>query len=525
MQKETPPAGFFSSANVFAWLYFLIVVGTYGALTAWNISLPGVYMDGVDPDYLVVKILNPHHQPIVAWLLRGNYLQHRFPVLIQIYHGSHTFWLGLPFFWLFGTTVEGLRATHAVFAIGVLAGLFYLLLRCRLRPLIAVGVCLLLATDPAFSYSFRTQSYITLAPVASVLLSLALLIEPRGSARASWLVSGLFYGLAASSYFIHAFFLPALLVLVWIQSRPMERRGHIRVESVGSLKDTIEFFNSQQSALAAFASQLSVADRLAFAWKMITGAVVGNGWNHSMIFGESKELPAIQAKIVVLVALPYVLWIFAEVNKTATSALRGVLSLPVSFVAIAFLFGSRLGGHHYIVLLPFFYAGLVLSLRAAILPLLDERGGWKIIAATTAALLCVNVFAQTVEARQLEQTRGVGLMSDAINRFAEDLNRMSRKPFLFLGDWGLSMPIAFLTRGNVGMADTEDFALAREMLCTGHDVAVAFINGDRVARRQIWQRALEMDSPTVTPYKQADGAVVFELVTFSSRGSDTSDCG
>ena len=75
------------------------------------------------------------------------------------------------------------------------------------------------------------------------------------------------------------------------------------------------------------------------------------------------------------------------------------------------------------------------------------------------------------------------------------------------------------------MVDTEDFALARKMLCTGHDVAVAFVNGDRVARRQVWQRALEMDAPTVTPYKQADGEVVFELVTFSSRGSDASDCG
>jgi hypothetical protein len=75
------------------------------------------------------------------------------------------------------------------------------------------------------------------------------------------------------------------------------------------------------------------------------------------------------------------------------------------------------------------------------------------------------------------------------------------------------------------MEATEDFSLARKMLCTGHDVAVAFISGDRVARRQVWQRALEMDSPTVTPYKQADGVVVFELVTFSSRGSDTGGCG
>ena len=82
---------------------------TYALVAAWHIDLPGVYMDEVNPDYLAVKILNPRHAPIVAWVLQANYLLgDRVPMMVQLYHGSQTFWLGLPLFWLFGTTVEGL---------------------------------------------------------------------------------------------------------------------------------------------------------------------------------------------------------------------------------------------------------------------------------------------------------------------------------------------------------------------------------------------------------------------------------
>ena len=74
-----------------------------------------------------------------AWLLSGNYLLRQGPVLITYYHGSQQVWLGLPFFALFGTTVEGLRLTHAMFALGILAALYAVLVR---------GACQALAGGP-----------------------------------------------------------------------------------------------------------------------------------------------------------------------------------------------------------------------------------------------------------------------------------------------------------------------------------------------------------------------------------------
>ena len=38
-----------------------VVLAVYGFAASRAITLPGVYMDAVNPDYLVVKLLNGHH--------------------------------------------------------------------------------------------------------------------------------------------------------------------------------------------------------------------------------------------------------------------------------------------------------------------------------------------------------------------------------------------------------------------------------------------------------------------------------
>src|SRR6516164_5451597 len=115
------------------WIPLAIVVVVYLIVATQQITLPGIYMDAVNPDYLVVRLLHDRTEPITAWLLPGNYLAERAPVLISLYHGSQQVWLGLPFFWLFGTTVTGLRLTHAMFALGVLVASYALLATSGMR--------------------------------------------------------------------------------------------------------------------------------------------------------------------------------------------------------------------------------------------------------------------------------------------------------------------------------------------------------------------------------------------------------
>jgi len=140
--------------------------------------------------------------------------------------------------------------------------------------------------------------------------------------------------------------------------------------------------------------------------------------------------------------------------------------------------------------------------------------------ATTAALVllvALNVQGHRQEMAKLVATRGAGLYSDAVNRLATDLLAQTPRPLVFFADWGLALPFAFLTRAAVPSTSEGTPELGRRLLCEGRDVAIALIDGDRALRRDEWQARLAWDAPLVRPYRQADGAAVFELVTFRGR--------
>ena len=431
----------------------------------------------------------------------------RAPILITLYHGSQQVWLGLPFLWLFGTSVIGLRITHALFGLAVLAALFGLLLRSRLRPWQATVACAALAVDPTFTYAFRTQSYITLAPCAWLLLAFTLLLPspPAGPSRRSWFWSGAFLGLAVVGYFIYAFFVPVLVALVaarfgamteaerfatkplrsWIAGTAVGSSAYalglfLAARESGGLAEFLSLLTEQQSTLGVFASNLSLWERVAYAWRMTAVGSVGNAWQHAMMFGDWTPVPWSSLKVGLLVAAPYATWIVAEYNQRAGLSLRALVASPIAFALTGLIFGGRLGGHHFVALLPIFYAALAVGVSRALPAKFSNAPARSVV--TVAPLLVValvNVTGQFAEAGVLAATRGNGLFSDAINRFADDLNRAARKPSVFTPDWGLALPIVFLTHGDVPVDSIEDFGKAKHALCSGRDVALALIEGDR----------------------------------------------
>jgi hypothetical protein len=411
----------------------------------------------------------------------------------------------------------------------------------QLRPWQAAAACIALALDPAFSYAFRTQSYITLLPCAWVLLSVHWLLrsdaasERRTTQRLLW--SGASAGIAIFGYFIHAFFVPALmLALGWITRRDEPRLRWRRrstwiaglaagassyaigyaliLRKVDGWTGLWAFIDGQLASLGAFHSNLGLPERVAFVWRMVV-AVVSDAWHHSMMFGEWIEVPGTLAKLVLLVGVPLLLWLVAEVRRNASAAQRLLVALPMSFALMSLIFGNRLGGHHFVALLPIFYGALAL-------------GVWRLQTALPASgtlapagcllpfliLAAVNSSGQLAESQRLVATRGVGLMSDAVTHLADDLNASARKPWLFFPDWGLALPIAFLTRGTVGMTDAGDPEAGHRKLCEGRDLAIALINGDRTMRRDDWTRRLAWDAPDVKSYRQGNGTIAFEVVTY-----------
>ncbi len=521
---------------------FALVALAWAFCATRAIELPGVYMDAVNPDYLVARVLNWRREPMTAWVLPGNYLLGaRFPILVSLYHGTQHFWLGLPLFWLLGTTVESLRIVHALFGLGVLASLYALLATAGARPWLATLATGALAVDPVFLFAFRTQSYITMSPAAWLLLGLFFLLRAQRNdpAAGAILASGVLAGLAVQGYFVYAFYVPALVTGVWLWSRARAGarqawRNALRwclglalgvagyllgyaliAREEGGLGALVAYVADQQRTLGAFASPMTLAERVRFVGDMVVG-VFGNGWHHSLVFAEwGYHLPGTPARMLLLLGAPLVLLVIAESQRAATPLQRLVVALAPSFCLIALVFGGRLGGHHFVSLLPLGYAALALG--AASLGAASTRVRLPVQFAASAAfalLVALNVQGHRQEMAKLVATRGAGLYSDVVNRLATDLLAQTPRPFVFFADWGLALPFAFLTRAAVSSTSDGTPALGRRLLCEGRDVAIALIDGDRALRRAEWQAKLAWDAPVVRPYRQADGVVVFELVTF-----------
>ena len=474
-----------------AWLPFAAVASIFGLVATHQMQLPGIYADAINPDYLVARILNPDFERSMVWVITGNsLLGDRAPVLISLYHGSQQFWLGLPLYAIFGTTVEGVRLTHATFALGVLAALYALLLRCGLRPWLAAVVCALLAVDPSFSYSFRTQAYITVAPAAWLLLALVCLAratEPdRANAARWWFASGVLCGLAAVGYFVWAFVLPPIAVAAWRAKRARAWAaglaagaafypiGYLLIaRKLGSIDAIRGFVREQQSTLGVFNSTLSIPgpDHLCMGHARRRGHRClaqrdDDGRRPRADAGRGSEdracrRPAVRAVGARRDARPghaacahrvraarVVLGVCARVRRPPRRS-------SLCDAGAAALRGTRGGA-------GFVQAERIWRSRAA--PLLVALGA-------------INVAGQVEVAQRLAATRGKGFLSDAIHRFAADLNAMPEKPFLWFPEPALALPLILLTRASIPMSDQLDDPEPRRLLCAGRDVAMVRIDG------------------------------------------------
>jgi hypothetical protein len=237
------------------------------------------------------------------------------------------------------------------------------------------------------------------------------------------------------------------------------------------------------------------------------------------MFNDYTPAPAATWKMVMLIGLPFVLWGIAEYRKTATDFLRLLLGLEISFFVVSLIFGNRLGGHHYVCLVPLSYAALAGTLVAAMrhrdAPAPALRAPWGASALlAVGALIAINVAGDRQMTKKLSETHGVGLYSDAINHFADDLLQTKRDHLLILPDWGLFMPIEFLTGANIQLSADENINAVKHLLCHKRNVSVALITGDREARFRDWQKRLLWDAPIIEDYRQHDGKVVFQVGTF-----------
>jgi len=555
-----------AGADTFADVAVLIVALLVFALAvAWHIELPGLYMDAVNPDYLSVDVLHGTRATAPIWVLPGNVLVHRLPILTSLYHGTGHVWLALPFVAVFGPTIATLRATQALTGAAILVLTFLLLRRERPAPVpqLLVGLPVLaLALDPVFVYAYRTQLYIQLAPVAWLLA--ALLAGERawqtryGQARFAprWLLlAGLFYGLSIYGYFIFIFFAPVLALANWFAWRQARAQASqpslLRVLawlaaglmlgvsgyllgyflifiSEHGLHGFVQFFADYQRSLGAFETHRTLVPTISYFADLIW-RVFSNDWQHSLMFGDAWAEPSSAIKLILLLAMPLAFCILLELRGRSTSRLRLVVAMLTCFPLVALIFGDRLSGHHFVVLLPLAYLALGLALARSITPDSGSATASRIGATTVwLALVVINLAGLQATGAELLRTHGRGLFSDAINSLAADaVTRSAKDPntIYYFPDWGLFMPFHYLTGGAIPHWTDIEPVRMRSELCRGHNLRVALINGDVTDRFGQVATLLRWSAPHLQTYRSHENLSVFTIGEFDAAAAPPgSDC-
>lgn len=444
---------------------WLLPVLAFGALILAHSELPGIYMDGVNPDFMAAQWLHRGHNP-------GTGIPSKiFPILGSFYHGLQNAYLGVPFFALGGFSVTSLRLEQATFGVILLVALFHLTRRLTGSRGWALFAALGLATELAFTASFRTQFYIVVGGAAWLFVSMLLVLPADGESRivrrrVFW--SGFFFGLASFGYFVLAFFAPAMVVLVAI-STPRRRWGSWVLGAAAGvspfllgylsllakkhgIEPTLEFVRGMLGQLKPFDTGDVSGTRAQYAWEL-TRLATSDAANEGMIFGDSTSGMWGQAKAWVLASSMVVLLASAGVSiSRRNGCLRTSLIalMPLSFGVVASLFGHRLWAHHFSVLVPFVYLLLALSLHR-VLASLDMSGprARVFLALLAAIVVSGNLFQQASFHEKLLATGGRGRSTDVLTQLAVEARGVPENVAYVFPEWGFFTSFCFLTGNRV----------------------------------------------------------------------------
>ncbi len=501
-----------------------------------DIRVPGVYMDAVNPDYLLIKAIHPSAD-LAVWMLPGMFPFNRLPILGQIYHGALPFYLGAPVYLAAGTGVVGIRLANMLFGLIVLGGAGFLLRAFRVPALVAGLALMALAVDPGFVFAWRTQFYITLLPTGLVFAAIALIEThrhaptPRVAAAA-----GLLTALSVYGYFIHVFSVPAVLLFAawrwravplrvsrWmlaglvVGGSPYVLGALLMIRAEHGLQGFFTFLAANATGLGVTSSNLSLVDRLHLGVAMLAQTVDGVG-PATMLAGSAEPGMLGGVRLVLLILVPALGMMLALLRPARLPGLAVLLGIVLGYFALVLAFGNRLWLHHAIVLLPVLYLGLALTTGGV-----AQRTSRISAIMVLLSLLAANLVDRQRLQDRLDATGGVGLSSDAILRFAEASRADPAPTHAFFPDWGVFMSFEMITGGRIAVSTDFTPEAARHVLCSGQDVLLALseIGADAARHQRLadWTAQIDRGPPEITLWRQRDGVPVLTAARWRATSS------
>lgn len=447
---------------------WLLPIAVFLMLVVAQIQLPGIYMDAINPDFLAAQLLDHHlHNPGAA--LPSS----TFPLLGNLYHGVQNVYVGLPLFALFGCSAVTLRLAQGAFGVILLGATYFIARRLTRSRGLALACGLGLATELAFTASFRTQFYIVLGGAAWLFVSLLLVLPPDERSlivRHRTFLSGVFAGLAGYGYFVLLFFVPGLLMLVAWRRRNGWRNlptwiiglavgmlpfalGYLSLAlKLHGVGPALAFIRNLLSQLHPFDASGAHGSHLGYAWDLIRLALTDGG-NEAMIFAQplSSTWGAIKFYLFAVVTLTLAALCLIRRFRTDERLLQTLPALlPVSFVAVALLFGQRLWVHHFSVLVPFLY--LLAALCTAEVwhwARLPQRMRYALTGLVIAACLIANLVQQADFHRLLARTGGEAKSPEALTTLALEAKDAPKDVAYIFPEWGFFTSFSFLTGNRV----------------------------------------------------------------------------
>lgn len=548
---------------------------------ATHIALPGLYFDEVNPDYLVVPLLNPDAQQIPAWLPPGNHLFNRWPLLVQLYHGALSVYLGLPLYAIFGTGAEGVRVAHGFLGATVLVLAWFVMRRAGVPAAIAALASIALALDPAFVIAWRTQYHMLLLPLVPLLSGVLLADRARHlgadrSVLALLIASGLLTGLACYGYFVYFAFAPAVLwfalgasegrllrarAIAWllgfaVGAGPYAWGYWLIFQSQGGWDAGIAWFRQSFAAVNAGFEFGGPLDRLGHfflrARQMLSAESLaldlfcepgrrGLGMPIERLATEppctplAQVVPWLKIGLLALLAAPSLAILASKDRGHGYPAL--LIGLVLGLLALTIALGRRIHPHHLAPLVPLLYVWAALGVahwtrfRSGAVTAEGVRPTWRRPLALTLIAAFLLVGAINFENRgrvltTLQRTEGVWLVNASVSRFAESARSDPRPALYMFPDWGFFTGFAMITRGRLPLMDQVVPERARASLCAGQDVVVVTTELGEDSRIAAWSQEIGWSMPVVETVRESSGKALFRVLRWlaSERSSGRGDC-
>jgi hypothetical protein len=440
------------------------------------LSVPAVYLDAVNPDYLVTRMLNPHSlQNNVAWIIPGNLKWSIFPILIQVYHGALPLYLGLPFYAVFGTDIYGIRLTAMMFGIMVIYSLYLCLKRLNIKSYIILLGLLSIALDPTFIFAFRTQFYITLLPIIFIMLSIFFLLEScyKNNVYKYYLLSGLSLALACYGYFVYFSFLPVIIFFfiyavskynVYHQSSLLSKMRACQYFFGGLSGGLILYIWGWLSAIKILGwadfykwcnrtkpldSHISLYSRIEHMIALCHG-VIDSSAISMYIFGKNIiDFYLYNNVIILLVGILLLLLYIIFTYKSAFTNFKYLsffcfFSLLIAPLILNLIFANKLGYHHLVMIIPIAYSIFIAAMDQ--INFTQQKLNKIIVVTVFINLISVNLMHDNSFFYFLNMEGGVGKYASVLTQFTQ---QNLKNDYYIMPDWGISLPYQLMTSGYI----------------------------------------------------------------------------